>query len=106
MTGPDPNEGSIDPMEPEYWKLGEDVQDRIAASGHDSETVVGIAVDIHDILQSAERIRHSLAPAVVDAKTPEELQAALHALSFEFGHLHWHGANGRSFLDDVTKTLK
>ena len=45
----DPNKDRNDPMVPEYWLLGEDLQDRIRGAGYDSPTVEGIAVDIHDL---------------------------------------------------------
>ncbi|HTQ11716.1 MAG TPA: hypothetical protein VMI31_16770, partial [Fimbriimonadaceae bacterium] len=61
--GPDPNEGSTDPMVPEHWKLGEDLQDRIRDAGYESETVEGIAVDVHDLLQACDRIRDEIVPS-------------------------------------------
>jgi hypothetical protein len=73
----DPNEGSIDPMVEEYWLLGENLQDRILAAGYSQETVDGIAVDIHDLLQATDLVKSELAPAVLAAQSNEELLAAV-----------------------------
>ena len=98
MIGPDPNEGSIDPMEPEFWQLGEAVQDKILEAGYESETVAGIAVDIHDLLQSAERVRQIISPQILEASDSNSLREALESLKFEFGHVQWHGQNATEFL--------
>jgi hypothetical protein len=95
--GPDPNVDRNDPMEPEYWHLGEDVQDRIRGLGYNSTTVEGIAVDIHDILQIADRIRLELAPSIVDA-SPESIAGVLADLKAEINHLAWHCASAQVYL--------
>src|SRR5437763_1903558 len=88
--GRDPNEGSTDPMVPEHWQLGEALQDKVRAAGYDSETVEGIAVDIHDLLQSADRIRDELVPAILAHDNVAALAADLKNLQAEIAHLHWH----------------
>jgi hypothetical protein len=105
MSERDPNEGSIDPMVPEYWLLGEQVQDHILAAGYDQETVDGIAVDIHDLLQAADLVRDQLAPAILAAKSPEDLNAAVGRLRQEFHHLEWHGRSGQRYLESVLAHL-
>ncbi len=97
----DPNEGSTDPMVADYWLLGEAVQDRILEAGYDQETVDGIAVDIHDVLQAADLIRDHLAPAILNSSNHEELEEAIKRLRHEFHHLEWHGQSGRRYLQSV-----
>ena len=106
MTGPDPNEGSIDPMIPEYWQLGEAVQDRIISEGYQHEEVDGIAIDIHDLLQSADRIRDEFAKLAVDATSREALLEALQKLDFEFRHIAWHCEAAQTYLGQATANLK
>lgn len=84
--GPDPNEGSTDPMIAEHWRMGEDLQDRIRDAGYESETVEGIAVDIHDLLQACDRIREEIVPGALGG----DLAAQLKALQFELAHIRWH----------------
>jgi hypothetical protein len=74
-------------MHPEYWRLGEAVQDRIVAAGYDHQSVDGIAVDLHDLLQAADLIRTELAPEIVAS---EDLRAAVEKLRQEILHLKWH----------------
>ncbi|MBC8063782.1 MAG: hypothetical protein H7Y17_03060 [Chlorobia bacterium] len=106
MSDRDPNEGSIDPMEPEYWLLGEAIQDRILAAGYKQETVDGIAVDIHDLLQAADLIRTQLAPAILNASSDAELAQAVDRLKIEFHHLEWHGAAGQRYLESVLQQIQ
>jgi hypothetical protein len=101
----DPNEGSIDPMVEEYWLLGESLQDRILAAGYSQEKVDGIAVDVHDILQAADLIKSELAPAVLNATTPEEFDSAIERLKAELHHLEWHGGSGQRYLESVRSQL-
>lgn len=103
--GPDPNEGSTDPMVQEYWTLGEDVQDRIRAAGYESESVEGIAVDIHDLLQAADRIKTELAPALLSSQ-PEAVAEAVKLLRAEFAHVRWHGTSATLFLDRALNVLQ
>lgn len=103
--GPDPNEGSTDPMVQEYWLLGDDVQDKIRAAGYESETVEGIAVDIHDLLQAADRIRDELAPAILTADIVA-LAGAIEELKKELAHIRWHAEDGVEFLDKALHVLK
>ncbi len=104
MTDRDPNEGSTDPMVAEFWQLGEAVQDRLIEAGFESETVEGIAVDIHDLLQASERINSTLAPAILEAKSAEELQTAIAALKWEMDHIRWHGQNASDYLQSLPET--
>lgn len=101
MIDKDPNEGSTDPMVAEYWLLGEAVQDRLIEAGFESETVEGIAVDIHDVLQAAERIRTELAPNIISATEEDALKTAIEELRKEMSHLRWHGQNADGFLCKV-----
>lgn len=105
MIGPDPNEGSIDPMIAEYWQLGEAVQDRIISAGYEHENVDGIAVDIHDLLQAADRIKEELAKNVVEAQSPEDLNTALEALRKEYAHIAWHCQAAERYLTSVDEAL-
>ena len=95
-------------MVPEYWLLGEDLQDRIRGAGYDSPTVEGIAVDIHDLLQSAARIEQDLAAAIV--KTPKGEQAKLlelmRELRYEFEHIGWHCENATQYLGNAIEGLE
>jgi hypothetical protein len=103
--GPDPNEGRNDPMVAEHWQLGEELQDKILAAGFESETVEGIAVDLHDLLQAADRIRDELAPAVLKA-SGVDLVGALEVLSLEFAHIRWHCDSATEFLGQASSVLR
>lgn len=92
-------------MVPEYWLLGEAVQDHIVEAGYESEAVDGIAVDIHDLLQAADHIKSELAPAVLAAKDKDAILHAIQRLLAEFEHVRWHGANAQSYLSDAAKSL-
>ncbi len=105
MTGPDPNEGSTDPMVPEYWLLGEAAQDRIISEGYQQESVDGIAVDIHDLLQAADNIKEALAPAIVNASSKEALVEALKKLQEEIRHIAWHCDAAKTYLDEAASKL-
>jgi len=82
-------------MHPEYWALGESVQDRIVAAGYDHGSVDGIAVDLHDLLQAADLVRDCLGPKVIDG---EDLRGALEALRAEIHHLKWHCESADRYL--------
>ena len=88
-VGPDPNEGSTDPMVPEHWKLGEDLQDRIREAGYEPDSVEGIAVDIHDLLQACDRIRDEILPGALRAGA-RSLHEHLRNLQSELAHIRWH----------------
>jgi hypothetical protein len=103
--GPDPNEGSTDPMVPEHWKLGEDFQDRIRDAGYDSETVEGIAVDIHDILQAADRIREEIVATAMTSSGPD-FAGELKKLQSELAHMRWHTQSAEAFLRKALAVLE
>lgn len=103
--GPDPNKDSTDPMVAEYWQLGEDVQDHIRSAGYEPEGVEGIAVDLHDLLQAAEKIRDELAPAVLGA-SGHVLADALIALQAEISHMRWHCDAAAEYLEASIETLR
>lgn len=96
----DPNKDRNDPMVPEYWLVGEDLQDKIRAAGYDAPTVDGIAVDFHDLLQAAVRIEQELVATIV--KTPVENQdrlcELLKELRYEFDHIGWHCQSATAYL--------
>lgn len=94
---PDPNKERNDPMVPEYWLLGEDVQDKVRLAGFETETVEGIAVDIHDLLQAADKIEQELAPAILAAE-PEAIRERLLELAQEFEHIRWHCEAAQDYL--------
>ena len=103
-TRPDPNKESNDPMIPEHWQLGEDVQDKIRAAGYEAPEVEGIAVDIHDLLQAADRIRDDLAPQILVA-SPVDLTGLLEKLSAELDHVKWHCEAAMAYLKDAQSAL-
>ena len=88
-------------MIPEYWLLGEDLQDKIRAAGYEAPTVDGIAVDFHDLLQSAARIQEVLVPALVAVSVDDRsaMLALLNDLKFEFDHIAWHCQSATTYLD-------
>jgi hypothetical protein len=90
-------------MVPEYWQLGEDLQDALRGAGYDSDTVEGIAVDVHDLLQAADRLRDELVPALIQAPHDPEALANLH---LELRHLAWHAVAAQAYLDAVERTLR
>lgn len=105
---PDPNKDRNDPMVPEYWQLGEDLQDTIRRAGFEADVVEGIAVDVHDLLQAAEKIRTMLGPRVMLA-TPEErddLRKIIRELAFEFDHIRWHCDAAVEYLDAAWQKLE
>lgn len=101
----DPNKVRNDPMVPEYWLLGEDLQDKIRASGYDSPTVEGIAVDIHDLLQAAGRIQAEIGPAIVGAFDREELIKLLEEFRYELDHIRWHCESAEAYLSSAIAGL-
>ncbi|MBN9502176.1 MAG: hypothetical protein BGO01_19020 [Armatimonadetes bacterium 55-13] len=106
MSDRDPNEGSTDPMVAEYWVLGEAVQDKIIAEGYDHHDVDGIAVDIHDLLQAADRIREELAPGVLGAESKAAVLEQLEKVQAEIDHIAWHCNAARAYLARVKDALQ
>jgi hypothetical protein len=96
----DPTKVRNDPMVPDYWLVGEDLQDKIRAAGYDAETVDGIAVDYHDLLQAASRIETEIVPAILatEPTDSEKLSQLLEELRFEFNHVRWHGEAAEGYL--------
>lgn len=101
----DPNVDRNDPMLPEYWSLGEDVQDHIARAGYQQDTVEGIAVDLHDLLQAADRIREELVPAILAASEPTAIAAAIAELESEWRHIAWHCEAAQGYLARARLTI-
>ncbi len=91
-------------MVPEFWLMGEDLQDKVRHAGYEAEEVEGIAVDIHDVLQAADRIREELAPKLL-ACTPEEMTTLLKELAFEFDHIRWHCDSATAYLEAAQSQL-
>jgi len=91
-------------MEPEYWQLGEDIQNRILAAGYQSSEVEGIAVDIHDLLQAVDVIRKDLAPKLLTVAT-QDLANAMAQLADELDHVRWHCDSAIEFLAAAQKQL-
>lgn len=85
-------------MDFDHWHLGEAVQDRLAEVGASSDGSAGIAVDLHDLLQAADRIRVELAPAILANPSAEAVQA----LRSELDHIAWHVATASEFLGRAT----
>ena len=92
-------------MVPEYWRLGEDLQDRIRDAGYESETVEGIAVDIHDLLQASDRIRDEILPTAL-AGTDKELAGHIKRLQFEIAHIGWHVEAAEAHLRQALTVLE
>ncbi len=91
-------------MVPEYWELGEDIQDKIRLAGYESTQVEGIAVDIHDLLQAADRIRSELGPAILAADRLG-LVDALRNLAAEAEHIKWHCESAIPYLHAAADQL-
>lgn len=85
-------------MVPEYWNLGEDLQDAIRHAGYEHPEVEGIAVDLHDLLQAADVLRDL---ANSDASLAEKLEM----LQFELRHMQWHCQRAEQFLSDARKVI-
>ncbi|HEY0867707.1 MAG TPA: hypothetical protein VGE01_10025 [Fimbriimonas sp.] len=105
---PDPNKERNDPMVPEYWQMGEDLQDAIRRTGFEAEAVEGIAVDVHDLLQAAEKIRTMLGPRmlVTNEEERDNLRQVLRELAFEFDHIRWHCDAAVDYLDTAARKLE
>jgi hypothetical protein len=105
--GTDPNEGRNDPMVAEHWQLGEAIQEIVAATGYQTGEVEGIAVDIHDLLQAADRIRTDLGPKLCNfsREQREELRKHLRELAFELDHIRWHSEAAVDYLDGAVREL-
>jgi hypothetical protein len=95
-------------MVPEYWQMGEDLQDAIRRAGFEADAVEGIAVDVHDLLQAAEKIRLLLGPRMLLASEEErnDLRQVLRELAFEFDHIRWHCDAAVEFLDAAARKLE
>ena len=89
----------------DYWRLGEAVQDAVIDAGYDADTVEGIAVDIHDMLQAADLIRDELAKAVVES-SKEEMVSKLKLLQWEFDHIKWHCEAASTYINAAIEKLK
>lgn len=94
----DPNKDRNDPMVPEYWELGEAVQDRIRQAGYEAPTVEGIAVDIHDLLQAADRLRNELGPSILAADSAC-VGVRLREFASELRHVRWHCDSAIGFVE-------
>jgi len=94
-------------MVPEYWQLGEDIQDTIRKAGFETAAVEGIAVDVHDLLQAAEKIQKQIGPRLLLATDEErdELRGNLRELAFELDHIRWHCDAAIEFLDAAVSRL-
>jgi len=103
----DPNKVRNDPMVPEYWLAGEDLQDRIRALGYDAPTVDGIAVDFHDLLQSADKINRELVASIIagPVEDKEKLVELLCELRYEFDHVRWHCESATAYLDSAIEHI-
>jgi hypothetical protein len=101
---PDPNKDRNDQMVPEYWDLGDEIQNRIVRAGYESPVVEGLAVDIHDLLQAVDRIRDELGPATLSAE-PGQFPAALKTLADEIDHIRWHCDSAMTFLNAASLDL-
>jgi len=102
----DPNKDRNDPMVPEFWLLGEDLQDKIRAAGYESPIVEGIAVDLHDLLQSAVRIQDELASAIVKLPPDDpKVVELLTELRYEFQHIGWHCQSAATYLTSAIDQL-
>ena len=102
-VGNDPNEGSTDPMVPEYWNLGEELQDRIRSAGYDAETVDGIAVDVHDLLQTCDKIRGEVIPTAVNSA---DIVVHLEQLRSDLAHIRWHTLSAEAYLAHALTELE
>lgn len=103
----DPNKDRNDPMVPEYWTLGEDLQDAIRAAGYEAPSVEGLAIDIHDALQAASLIEGQLAPAIVReaGNDRRELLKRMLELRDEFRHIAWHCESAERQLGDAIEQI-
>lgn len=95
-------------MVPEFWQLGEELQDTIRHAGFEAESVEGIAVDVHDLLQAAEKIRVMLGPRIMVANAEERdtLRQVIRELAFEFDHIRWHCDAAVEYLDAAARRLE
>ncbi len=84
-------------MVAEYWRLGEDVQDALRGAGYEPGEVEGIAVDLHDLLQAADRVEQTLAPSVAEHAD----SARIGELMDELEHVRWHCEAALATLQDA-----
>ncbi len=102
----DPNQERNDTLIPEYWQLGEDLQDAIQAAGYSADEVDPLAVDVHDLLQAADVMREAIEARLEAAKAdPEALRSLIADLRFEFEHVRWHAQSALNYLDAATDAL-
>lgn len=102
----DPNLERNDTMVPEYWESGESLQDAIRSQGYQSETVEGIAVDLHDLCQAVDRIRDELVANCLTGQTKAEFFQALVRLKDELVHVEWHANSAVEFLQTAAAALE
>lgn len=91
-------------MVPEFWQLGEDLQDVVRNAGFSMESVEGIAVDVHDLLQAAEKLESELIPAAI-AASPEELVSRLQQMADEIAHIAWHCQAAQAYLSQAQAAI-
>jgi hypothetical protein len=95
----DPNKHRNDPMVPEYWALGEELQERIGQNGYEHSQVDGIAVDIHDILQACDCLKGTL-------QSNAALEEKIESLLFELRHIRWHCDAAESYLTSAVQVIR
>ncbi len=95
----DPNKDRNDSIVPEYWNLGEDFQDEIRRAGYESESVEGIAVDLHDLLQASDLVRSTV-------ESPADLSSKIDVLLFELDHIRWHCEAALEHLRNAAGALR
>lgn len=92
----------------EFWELGESVQDAVRHAGVETDSVEGIAVDLHDILQAADRVREEFVPQLLAASHDDRgaIREALAQLRYELDHIAWHCAAADRYLAEAERQLE
>jgi hypothetical protein len=104
----DPGAHRDEPIDIEHYQLGKDLKAALALAEEEVEMMGDIAIDLHDLLRAADKLRDVLAPQLIAAKSEDrdELRKLIREMAFEFEHVAWHCSAAVECLDQVSQKLQ
>lgn len=100
--------GADEPLNLEHWKLAVEVEQSLKLAQEETDSLTEISLDLHDLLQSADKLRHIVAPQIISCPGDDrdELRKLLRAMAFEFEHIAFHAQAAVETLDKVAEKLR
>jgi len=88
--------------------LGREVSRALELAQEEVDTLGDIAIDVHDLLRAADKLRNVLAPRLIETDTKDrtELRRLIREMAFEFEHVAWHAQAAVETLDRVAEKLQ